>query len=60
VYLYEHPESRDAMGAAALARVQALGGWNSYGEKMAGMYQSALAGHPGLHGRLVSNGSSDA
>ena len=43
VLLYEHPEVRDAMGAAALARVRALGGWNSYGEKMAAMYQAALA-----------------
>ena len=31
------------MGAAALGRVRALGGWNSYGEKMAAMYQAALA-----------------
>jgi glycosyltransferase involved in cell wall biosynthesis len=45
VFLYEHPEIRDAMGAAALARVRALGGWNSYGERMAAMYQAALAGH---------------
>ncbi len=43
VFLYEHPEVRDAMGAAALARVRALGGWNSYGERMAAMYQAALA-----------------
>ncbi len=43
VFLYEHPEVRDAMAAAALARVRALGGWNSYGERMASMYQAALA-----------------
>lgn len=43
VFLYEHPEVRDAMGAAAVARVRALGGWNSYGERMAAMYQAALA-----------------
>lgn len=43
VFLREHPEVRDAMGAAALARVRALGGWNSYGEQMAAMYQAALA-----------------
>lgn len=60
VYLYEHPEARDAMGAAALARVRALGGWNSYGEKMAAMYESALAGRRNRDGGLVSNGSSDA
>lgn len=60
VYLYEHPEARDAMGAAALARVRALGGWNSYGEKMAAMYESALAGRRKRDGGLVSNGSSDA
>ena len=44
VFLYEHPEVRDAMGAAALARVRALGGWNSYGERAAATYQAALAG----------------
>lgn len=60
VYLYEHPEARDAMGAAALARVRAIGGWNSYGEKMAAMYESALAGRRKRDGGLVSNGSSDA
>jgi glycosyltransferase involved in cell wall biosynthesis len=43
VFLYEHPVVHDAMGAAALARVRALGGWNSYGEQMAAMYQAALA-----------------
>ncbi len=41
VFLHEHPEVRDAMGAAALARVRALGGWNSYGERAAAMYQAA-------------------
>lgn len=60
VYLYEHPEVRDAMGAAALARVRAIGGWNNYGEKMATMYQSALAGRSEKNGGLVTNGSSDA
>ncbi|HUY27885.1 MAG TPA: glycosyltransferase family 4 protein [Candidatus Binataceae bacterium] len=44
VFLHEHPDIRDAMGAAALARVQSLGGWSSYGERMAAMYQTALAG----------------
>lgn len=47
VYLRENPAARDAMGRAALTRVQSLGGWNTYGEKMAAMYQSALAGRPG-------------
>ncbi|MGC1678254.1 MAG: glycosyltransferase family 4 protein, partial [Candidatus Binataceae bacterium] len=60
VYLYEHPEARDAMGAAALARVRELGGWNSYGEKMAVMYQSALADRTGRERRIVANRSSDA
>ena len=44
VFLHEHPEVRDAMGAAALARVRALGGWDNYGERAAAMYQAALAG----------------
>jgi starch synthase len=43
VYLHENSAARDAMGAAALARVQSLGGWDSYGEKMAACYESALA-----------------
>ncbi len=60
VYLYEHPEARDAMGAAALTRVRAIGGWNSYGKKMAAMYESALAGRPGQHRGLASSGPSDA
>ncbi len=42
--LYENPAMREQMGEAALARVRALGGWNSYGERMAAMYQAALAG----------------
>jgi glycosyltransferase involved in cell wall biosynthesis len=42
VFLYEHPEVRDAMGAAALVRVRALGGWNTYGERSAAIYQAAL------------------
>ncbi|MGB6553518.1 MAG: glycosyltransferase family 4 protein, partial [Candidatus Binataceae bacterium] len=60
IYLYEHPEARDAMGAAALARVRAIGGWNSYGEKMAAMYQSALEERTGQHGGLVTKGPTDA
>ena len=34
IWLYEHPEKRRAMGAAALRRVANLGGWDSYGERM--------------------------
>ncbi|MHB8383756.1 MAG: glycosyltransferase family 4 protein [Candidatus Binataceae bacterium] len=60
VYLCENPEARDAMGAAALARVRGLGGWNSYGEKMAAMYQSALEGRSLPSRDLVTNGPSDA
>jgi len=42
VELYEHPEQREAMGRAALARVQSLGGWDSYGRKMAACYAMEL------------------
>ena len=42
-YLFEHPDVRDEMGTAALKRVQALGGWDTYGERVAGCYRSALA-----------------
>jgi glycosyltransferase involved in cell wall biosynthesis len=42
VYLYENPAERQRMAAAALARVRSLGGWNSYGERMAACYEVAL------------------
>ncbi len=54
VYLHEHPEARDAMGTAALARVQSLGGWNSYGERMAGIYRAALEARSTKSARLGS------
>lgn len=37
------PTRRDAMGAAALASVQALGGWESYGRMMIDTYADLLA-----------------
>ncbi len=43
LYLYEHPEIRDEMARAALRRVQLLGGWNTYGEKVVACYKAALA-----------------
>jgi len=43
LYLYENPRVRDEMAAAAMRRVQALGGWGTYGEQMAAVYQAALA-----------------
>jgi len=43
VFLYEHPEARERMAAAALDRVRSLGGWDDYGDRMAACYQGALA-----------------
>lgn len=37
------PILREAMGAAALASVQSLGGWESYGREMVEVYARALA-----------------
>jgi len=43
VYLYEHPDSRDSMAQAARERVQHLGGWSDYGNRMLSVYEDALA-----------------
>jgi glycosyltransferase involved in cell wall biosynthesis len=40
--LADKPEQRAAMGKRALARVQSLGGWSSYGEKAMAIYAEAL------------------
>lgn len=40
--LADKPELRAAMGKRALARVQALGGWSSYGEKAMAIYAEVL------------------
>jgi glycosyltransferase involved in cell wall biosynthesis len=43
LYLYGHPDVRNEMADAALARVRAMGGWDSYGESAAAVYGEALA-----------------
>lgn len=43
LYLYKHPEIRDEMSRAAMKRVQSLGGWNSYGERVVASYGVTLA-----------------
>jgi glycosyltransferase involved in cell wall biosynthesis len=43
VYLYEHPDLRDAMARAARACVQELGGWDEYGNHMLSLYEDALS-----------------
>ena len=43
LYLYEHPDVRDAMAQAARERVQHLGGWDDYGNRMLAVYQNALS-----------------
>ncbi len=42
LYLYKHPEVRSEMGKAALRRVQALGGWDTYGALLVETYRAAL------------------
>ncbi len=42
LYLYEHPDTRDQMAQAALARVRQMGGWDSYGANAAAAYGKAL------------------
>jgi glycosyltransferase involved in cell wall biosynthesis len=40
--LYEQPDLRDKMAVAALRRVHALGGWDSYGENAAAAYRKTI------------------
>ena len=42
LYLYEHHDVREAMAQAARQRVQRLGGWEDYGNRMVSTYQDAL------------------
>jgi len=42
-WLLAHPTEREEMRAAALARVQGLGGWQVYGEKCSDIYRQVLA-----------------
>ncbi len=42
LYLYENPDVREAMGQAALARVESLASWEVYGEQAVRAYQQAL------------------
>lgn len=39
-YLSEHPEVRERLSGAALARVQSVGGWTQYGESFAALVSS--------------------
>ncbi len=43
LYLYYHPDVRDAMSEAALRRAAQLRGWDSYGEAVVGMYRKEVA-----------------
>lgn len=43
LYLYERPHVREQMARAALRRVRALGGWDSYGERMLTVYEDAVS-----------------
>lgn len=42
LYLYENPDVRQQMAAAALDRVRSLGGWDTYGEQITNCYRAAL------------------
>lgn len=39
-YLADHPDFRQKMSAAALARVREMGGWSSYGEKVLALMEN--------------------
>jgi glycosyltransferase involved in cell wall biosynthesis len=43
-WMLEHPDERQAMGAAALRRVASLGGWADYGAAIERMYLGLLGG----------------
>jgi glycosyltransferase involved in cell wall biosynthesis len=45
LWLYEQPDLRDKMAAAALDCAQKLGGWDLYGERMVASYRTALGSH---------------
>lgn len=42
-HMADHPDERAAMGEKALARVQGLGGWRSYGEKAMAIFNELAA-----------------
>lgn len=46
LYLYEHPDVREKMGAAAMKRVEGMGGWASYGRQMLALYHSLSTQQP--------------
>ncbi|MBI2322214.1 MAG: glycosyltransferase family 4 protein [Chloroflexi bacterium] len=43
LYLYEHPDVREAMAQAAQRRVHALGGWDAYGALAVATYRALLS-----------------
>lgn len=45
-YLYENPDHRAEMGQAAMRRVQSLGGWDTYGERVMEVYNKLLPAGP--------------
>jgi starch synthase len=47
LYLYEHPDVRDAMAEAALARTRTLTNWHVYGQRAAAVYSEAWQAHRG-------------
>ena len=40
--LADHPDLREEMRRSALARVQAIGGWSSYGDQAGAIYREAM------------------
>ncbi|HXH06600.1 MAG TPA: glycosyltransferase family 4 protein [Vicinamibacterales bacterium] len=43
LFLYEHPDAREAMAEAALTRVRSLGGWQEYGSQVVSAYRRGLS-----------------
>lgn len=42
LFLYHHPETRDEMAHASLAKARALNGWDGYGERVVSLYRERL------------------
>jgi glycosyltransferase involved in cell wall biosynthesis len=42
LHLYDHPELRDAMAKASLAKAKRLNGWDGYGERVVSLYRERL------------------
>jgi glycosyltransferase involved in cell wall biosynthesis len=54
LYLYEYPNVQREMSTAARARVQGMGGWQTYSEQLLQIYQQGLARRGRLQASTLS------